>query len=74
VGPLGPTPGGSGQPRPQFGFLPWLAFFLALSLRLLVRFDTVRQCYSVRNQGGQRGWAAPARVRLSTGELVAAGR
>ena len=36
-------PGGRGQPRPQFGFLPWLAFFLARSLRLLVRFDTVRQ-------------------------------
>jgi len=34
----------SGQPRPQFGFLPWLAFFLARSLRLLVRFDTVRRC------------------------------
>lgn len=27
------------QPRPQFGFLPWLAFFLARSLRLTVRFD-----------------------------------
>ena len=27
------------QPRPQFGFLPWLAFFLALSLRFTVRFD-----------------------------------
>jgi len=29
----------AGQPLPQFGFLPWLAFFLALSLRLTVRFD-----------------------------------
>ncbi len=28
-----------GQPRPQFGFLPWLAFFLVRSLRLTVRFD-----------------------------------
>ena len=37
------SPGGR-QPRPQFGFLPWLAFFLARSLRLLVRFDTVRRC------------------------------
>ena len=27
------------QPRPQFGFLPWLAFFLARSFRLTVRFD-----------------------------------
>gem|GEM_PF-4608113 len=27
------------QPLPQFGFLPWLAFFLALSLRFTVRFD-----------------------------------
>ena len=27
------------QPRPQFGFLPWLAFFFALSLRFTVRFD-----------------------------------
>ena len=26
-------------PRPQFGFLPWLAFFLARSLRFTVRFD-----------------------------------
>ena len=34
---------GGRQPRPQFGFLPWLAFFLARSLRLLVRFDTVRR-------------------------------
>ena len=27
------------QPRPQFGFLPWLAFFLVRSLRFTVRFD-----------------------------------
>ena len=27
------------QPRPQFGFLPWLAFFLARSFLLTVRFD-----------------------------------
>jgi hypothetical protein len=27
------------QPRPQFGFLPWFAFFFALSLRFTVRFD-----------------------------------
>jgi hypothetical protein len=40
-----------GQPRPQFGFFPWLAFFLARSLRLLVRLDTVGQCYS--------GWTDP---------------
>ncbi len=39
------------QPRPQLGFLPWLAFFLARSLRLLVRLDTVRQVYS-----GCPGW------------------
>ena len=31
-----------GQPRPQFGFLPWLAFFFALSLRFTVRFDIRR--------------------------------
>ena len=30
------------QPRPQFGFLPWLAFFLVRSLRLTVRFDMER--------------------------------
>ena len=29
-----------GQPRPQFGFLPWLAFFFFRSLRLTVRLDT----------------------------------
>ena len=29
-----------GQPRPQFGFLPWLAFFFLRSLRLTVRLDT----------------------------------
>jgi hypothetical protein len=27
------------QPRPQFGFLPWFAFFFVRSLRLTVRFD-----------------------------------
>ena len=27
------------QPRPQFGFLPWLAFFFERSLRFTVRFD-----------------------------------
>ena len=32
------------QPRPQFGFLPWLAFFFVLSLRLTVRFDMGRTC------------------------------
>ena len=32
-------PGPAAQPRPQFGFLPWLAFFLARSLRFTVRFD-----------------------------------
>ena len=31
------------QPRPQFGFLPWLAFFFFLSLRLTVRFDMRRE-------------------------------
>ena len=51
----GRTRTGSGQPRPQFGFLPWLAFFLARSLRLLVRFDTVRQGYSLPVATGQRG-------------------
>ena len=28
------------QPRPQFGFLPWLAFFFLRSLRFTVRLDT----------------------------------
>ena len=28
-----------GQPRPQFGFLPWLAFFFLRSLRFTVCFD-----------------------------------
>jgi hypothetical protein len=42
------------QPRPQFGFLPWLAFFLALSLRFTVRFDIRRQPSSV----GMRVFAA----------------
>ena len=37
VRPLSPAP--AAQPRPQFGFLPWLAFFLERSLRLTVRFD-----------------------------------
>ena len=31
------------QPRPQFGFLPWLAFFFFLSLRFTVRFDMRRK-------------------------------
>ena len=31
--------GGGDQPRPQFGFLPWLAFFFVRSLRLTVLFD-----------------------------------
>ena len=30
------------QPRPQFGFLPWLAFFFERSLRFTVRFDMDR--------------------------------
>ena len=34
---------GRPQPRPQFGFLPWLAFFFVLSLRLTVRFDMRRR-------------------------------
>ena len=34
-----------GQPRPQLGFLPWLAFFLARFLRLTVRFDMGGGCY-----------------------------
>jgi glycerophosphoryl diester phosphodiesterase len=29
------------QPRPQFGFLPWFAFFFLRSFRFVVRFDTV---------------------------------
>ena len=36
-------PSASGQPRPQFGFLPWLAFFFVLSLRFTVRFDMRRK-------------------------------
>lgn len=28
------------QPRPQFGFLPWFAFFFLDSFRFVVRFDT----------------------------------
>ncbi len=35
---LGHGPNGRPQ-RPQFGFLPWLAFFFLLSLRCTVCFD-----------------------------------
>ena len=31
--------GAPAQPRPQLGFFPWFAFFLARSLRFTVRFD-----------------------------------
>ena len=46
--PLGDRPvlsvlnsGRNVQPRPQFGRLPWFAFFFVRSFRLTVRFDMV---------------------------------
>ena len=48
------------QPRPQLGFLPWLAFFFDRIRRLTVRFDMVRP----RVAEDLRGAAGPAYVGL----------
>ena len=46
-------------PRPQFGFLPWFAFFFALSLRFTVRFDMGSHASSC----GSILFSGPSRVR-----------
>lgn len=65
VGPTGVT--GLDQPRPALGLRPWLAFFLARSLRFTVRFD-------MGDNATGSGDPAPRKGSMSEGWLISDGR